>query len=112
MDKLQTDVIAFAHHADDQVETAIMRMSQGSGSRGLAAMRPVRRWGMGKKDNEYFAFGADGMRKWIVRPLLHVSKDRLLATCEANKLEYIHDPTNFQPDLTFRNRIRQTLLLK
>ncbi|CDO73621.1 hypothetical protein BN946_scf185014.g91 [Trametes cinnabarina] len=111
MGRVQSDVIAFAHHADDQVETAIMRMSQGSSARGLAAMRPVRRWGMGKKDNEYFAFGADGMRRWIVRPLLHVSKDRLMATCEANKLDYIHDPTNFQPDLTFRNQVRRHLLL-
>ncbi|KAI8989779.1 PP-loop family-domain-containing protein [Trametes punicea] len=109
MRNLDTDVIAFGHHADDQVETAIMRMSQGSSTRGLAAMRPVRRWGMGKKDNEYFAFGAEGMRKWLVRPFLHVSKDRLLATCDANKLEYVNDPTNFQPGLTFRNRVRRIL---
>ncbi|KAI0373019.1 hypothetical protein BV20DRAFT_963503 [Pilatotrama ljubarskyi] len=109
MQQLQADTIAFAHHADDQVETAIMRMSQGSSSRGLAAMRPVRRWGMGKKDNPYFSFGVDGMHRWIVRPLLHVSKDRILATCEANKLDYVNDPTNFQPDLTYRNSIRQLL---
>lgn len=37
------------------------------------------------------------------------SKDRILATCEANKLEYVNDPSNFQPDFTIRNAIRHCL---
>ncbi|KAH9901454.1 PP-loop family-domain-containing protein [Cubamyces lactineus] len=110
--EFRTNVIAFGHHADDQVETAIMRMSQGSSSRGLAAMRPVRRWGMGKREQGFFSFGAEGMRSWIVRPFLPVSKDRILATCEANKLDYVNDPTNFQPGLTFRNGVRNILSTK
>ncbi|KAI0636619.1 PP-loop family-domain-containing protein [Trametes polyzona] len=109
MQRFKTNVVAFAHHGDDQVETAIMRMSHGSGTRGIAAMRPVRRWGMGNRDNVIDTFGLSGMRHWIVRPLLNVSKDRLLATCEANKLDYVNDPTNFQPDMTFRNAIRDAL---
>ncbi|TFK94799.1 adenine nucleotide alpha hydrolases-like protein [Polyporus arcularius HHB13444] len=109
MQWVRTNVIAFAHHADDQVETVIMRMSQGSSARGLAGMRPVRRWGMGQRDNRLYTFGANGMRSWVVRPFLHVSKDRLLATCEANGLDYVNDPTNFQPALTIRNAIRKTL---
>ena len=36
-------------------------------------------------------------------------KDRILATCEANKLEYVTDPTNFQPQLTIRNAIRHCI---
>ena len=36
-------------------------------------------------------------------------KERILATCEANKLDYVNDPTNFQPDLTVRNAIRHCL---
>ncbi len=127
MQWVRTNVIAFAHHADDQVETVIMRMSQGSSARGLAGMRPIRRWGMGQRDNRLYTFGANGMRSWIVRPFLHVPKvnswcfsggrlhncsvyqDRLLATCEANGLDYVNDPTNFQPALTVRNAIRKTL---
>ncbi|KAI0333603.1 hypothetical protein GY45DRAFT_1244600 [Cubamyces sp. BRFM 1775] len=112
MQDFRTNVIAFGHHADDQVETAIMRMSHGSSSRGIAAMRPVRRLGMGHRDQEYFSFGAAGMRSWVVRPFLPVSKDRILATCEANKLDYINDPTNFQPGLTFRNAIREVLSIQ
>ena len=36
-------------------------------------------------------------------------KDRILATCEANKLEYVNDPTNFQPQFTIRNAIRHCI---
>lgn len=36
-------------------------------------------------------------------------KERILATCEANKLDYVNDPTNFQPKLTLRNAIRHCL---
>ena len=71
-----TRIIAFAHHADDQVETTIMRMSQNSGAKGLASMRPTRRWGMGRKDAEYYNFGAEGMETWIVRPFLQIPKVR------------------------------------
>lgn len=74
MQHFSARIIAFAHHADDQVETAVMRKTQGSGIRGLAAMRPVRRWGMGHRENDYYAFGSEGMRSWIVRPFLQVSK--------------------------------------
>ncbi|TBU35620.1 adenine nucleotide alpha hydrolases-like protein [Dichomitus squalens] len=109
MDAARTNVIAFGHHADDQVETAIMRMSQGSSNRGLAGMRPVRRWGMGHKDIEYSQFGAEGMRSWVVRPFLQIPKGRLLATCEANNLDYVNDPTNFQPGITIRNSVRHAL---
>ncbi|TCD70932.1 hypothetical protein EIP91_000838 [Steccherinum ochraceum] len=102
--------IAFAHHADDQVETSIMRMASGSGKVGASGMRFVRRWGMGEReDNGLTWMGAQGMNRYIVRPLLGVSKDRILATCEANGLQYVTDPTNSQPDITVRNYIRNVL---
>ena len=43
----KVDVVAFGHHADDQVETALMRWRMGSKSFGMAGMLNVRRWGMG-----------------------------------------------------------------
>ncbi|KAI0317577.1 hypothetical protein OF83DRAFT_1243578 [Amylostereum chailletii] len=111
MGRRGTDVIAFGHHADDQVETALMRWARGSTTLGLAGMRGVRRWGMGfgKDQNTVGWFGTLGMKRWIVRLLLPVSKDRILATCEEHKLNYVNDPTNFQPDLTPRNAIRHAL---
>jgi tRNA(Ile)-lysidine synthase TilS/MesJ len=39
-------------------------------------------------------------------------QDRILATCRENALDYVQDPTNFQPELTIRNAIRQKIAQK
>lgn len=63
--------IAYGHHADDQVETAIMRLSRGSSEQGAAGMRRIRRFGM----QEGLGPITDrGMSRFIVRPFLAVSK--------------------------------------
>jgi tRNA(Ile)-lysidine synthetase-like protein len=122
---LQSDAVALGHHLDDQVETMLMRLGRGATTYGLAAMRPCRRWGMGGKSQE--AYGLEGLSKWIARPLLSfgkvsetqytlrillliiIVKDRILATCKENKLSYVKDPTNFQPEITLRNAIRHKI---
>ncbi|KAL6794559.1 hypothetical protein GGI42DRAFT_139068 [Trichoderma sp. SZMC 28013] len=43
----------------------------------------------------------------IYRPLLEFDKDRLIATCEANGVQWFEDHTNADPTLTTRNAIRQ-----
>ncbi|KAK0196573.1 PP-loop family-domain-containing protein [Armillaria mellea] len=108
MEQSGSDIIAFGHHMDDQVETSLMRLARGSKAYGAAGMKSFRRWGMGvsEKLGHIGWTGLAGMHKWIVRPLLDIPKDRLLATCESNQLEYVIDPTNFQPSLTLRNAIR------
>lgn len=70
---LRAPCIAFAHHADDQVETSIFRLAHGSSKIGAMGMKPVRRWGMGDR-HTLTRFGAAGMSRFIVRPLLEVSK--------------------------------------
>lgn len=74
------NVLFMGHHADDQVETAIMRLSRHSGMIGLGGMRKIRRWGMGERGQNIDKMGwagADGMQKWIVRPLLDIPKARI-----------------------------------
>ncbi|MDR0182673.1 tRNA lysidine(34) synthetase TilS [Lysobacter arvi] len=87
------DVLALAHHLDDQAETFLLRALRASGPDGLAAMR---RWR---------AFGAG--RMW--RPLLDVPREALLAYAQGHGLAWIDDPSN--ADVAFdRNFLRQRVL--
>jgi len=81
--------IATAHHRDDQVETALMRLMFGSGLHGLAAM--------------------SSRRDHLVRPLLGVSRAELQQFTSRCGIEAIQDPTNLELS-TPRNYIRLALL--
>ncbi|KAG9047756.1 hypothetical protein FS837_001597 [Tulasnella sp. UAMH 9824] len=122
MQQHECDALVMGHHADDQVETALMRLLRRgrvseNGSTGSevalhnSITRPYRRWGMGFKSQSGTLgwAGLPGMDKWIIRPLLNLPKDRLIATCRENKLDYVEDSTNFNPALTPRNAVRAVL---
>ncbi len=81
-----------AHQLEDQAETILMRLAKGSGIDGLAGMS-------GQNI-------IDGTR--IVRPLLNVSKERLMTTCRTAKLFYVTDPSN-SSDKFARGRLRRVL---
>ncbi len=85
--------IATAHHAQDQSETVLMALLRGAGADGLSGM-PVRRQS---------ANGID-----VVRPLLGVDAQALLAYCHALMLPYAVDPTNADPKHR-RNAVREAL---
>lgn len=80
MRRLNFNCIAYAHHADDQVETSIMRLLMGSKQWGASAMKPVRRWGMGDS-SDICPAGSWGMNTWIIRPLLDVPKVCHVCVC-------------------------------
>lgn len=81
--------IAVAHHADDQVETALLNLSRGTGGVGLSGMKVV---------------NGD-----ILRPFLTTSKSELLEYIHAEHLEYITDSTNNDTGIK-RNYIRHRLI--
>jgi tRNA(Ile)-lysidine synthase len=85
--------ILTAHTLDDQAETVLIRMSRGSGLRGLGAMQRLSRLG-----------GGEGALA-LVRPLLDIPKARLIATLKAAKIPYADDPSNRDPRFT-RARLR------
>ena len=70
--------IVTAHHADDQAETILFRMTRGSGVAGLAGMSRV-------SHLENTA---------ILRPLLDVPKAALEAFCRAAGHDFFRDPSN------------------
>lgn len=87
--KAGAGAIVTAHTQDDQAETVIMRLSRGSGIAGLAGMaRHSQREGV-----------------VLMRPLLEIPKDRLIATLARAKIEFALDPTNRDPAFT-RPRLR------
>lgn len=71
------DWIMTAHHADDQLETMLMRLNRGSGVAGLAGVR------------------ARAGR--VIRPLLAVRKAELVALAQAEGLPFVDDPSNRDP---------------
>jgi tRNA(Ile)-lysidine synthase len=80
--------VATAHHADDQLETVLMRLMRGSGIDGLSAIRPV--------NGKY------------VRPLLAMRKAELVDFVEAQGIEAVADPSNLDESFD-RVRLRKAL---
>jgi tRNA(Ile)-lysidine synthase len=78
------------HHRDDQVETHLLRREAGSGPDGLAGMSAIRE--------------IEGCR--VLRPLLDVSKARLLARLAAEGQPFVTDPSNRNP-MFARTRLRR-----
>jgi tRNA(Ile)-lysidine synthase len=89
--------ILTAHTLDDQAETVLFRLARGSGLFGLTGMAhaaplPLR-----------------GVREiFLVRPLLHLPKARLVATLKAARIAYAEDPSNRDPRFT-RTRLRSLM---
>ena len=77
MQDAQVNTLALAHHADDQVETMLMRLVKGTTKLGMIGMRPRSRWGMGSEsesDGQLNWRGLAGLRMFKIRPLLDVGK--------------------------------------
>jgi len=88
-EKWGTSLLAVAHTADDQVEEVLLRLFRGGGRRALSGMR--------------FCDGP------ILRPLLGVRKQDLLAYLAEKKIAYCEDSSNAERRF-LRNRIRLDLL--
>jgi tRNA(Ile)-lysidine synthase len=87
------DHVLTAHHADDQVETVMLRLLRGAGPEGLRGMQPLRRLVPG----------------WLGRPLLAWSRAEILAYLHRHEIDYLQDPTNRDLSLD-RNYLRHRVL--
>lgn len=81
--------VAVAHHRDDAVETLLLNLVRGTGLAGLTGIRPKN----GK----------------VVRPLLSLSREDIVAYLKSLGQEYVTDSTNLQDEYV-RNKIRLQIL--
>ncbi len=96
------DFVAVAHHADDQAETLLLQLLRGAGVRGASAM-PV----LSLSKRPQFTERADSVP--LVRPLLHCSREEILAYAAAHQLHWIEDESNAD-DSYPRNFLRHRVL--
>ncbi|HWL92966.1 MAG TPA: tRNA lysidine(34) synthetase TilS [Phycisphaerae bacterium] len=89
--------VAVAHQANDQAETVLHRILRGTSLRGLAGI-PERR-----------PLTPDGDVE-IVRPLLSIRREAILAYLARRKLPFLHDVTNDDVSVATRNFIRHDLM--
>ena len=92
-DKYQTKYITTAHHADDLMETVLMRISRGSNLKGYIGFSKV--------------FDEKGYI--LIKPLIYYTKEEILKYLNENKIRYYTDATNDSDDYT-RNRYRHGII--
>ena len=92
-EEIKADRLALAHHADDQLETVLMRLFRGTGISGLSGMDWSRPW-------EGYV---------LIRPLLGFRKEEIISFCREQNLSPREDSSNRSLEYT-RNRIRHELI--
>lgn len=90
--KFGTNRVLLAHHADDQIETVLMNLFRGAGSRGLGGMNPVSE------------IEIAGQRLQLLRPLLEIPRSEI-----PKPPKFREDSSNATDDF-LRNRIRRQVI--
>ena len=91
--KYNADYLMTAHHADDLIETILMRMVRGSNLNGYAGFKKI----------------VDMENYLIIRPLVDYTKEELEKYNEENNVKYYIDASNSSDKYT-RNRYRKYIL--
>lgn len=81
--------IATAHNLNDSVETFLINVTRGTGTKGLLGIPP-------KRDN-------------IIRPLIECTRAEIEQYCKEKNLSFVSDSTNLSNEYT-RNKIRHTVI--
>lgn len=91
--KYNSNYLFLAHHADDLMETILMKIVRGSNINGYAGIKKV------SKVKDYY----------IIRPFLDYTKNELLEYINNNNIKYYEDTTNNDINYT-RNRFRHKII--
>lgn len=87
------EMLATAHHLNDNAETVLFRLARGSGGKGMCGISDRERLG----------------DLILIRPLLSVSRKEIDEYIEKNEIPYVTDQSNFTDAYT-RNKIRAEVL--
>lgn len=87
--------ITTGHTASDQLETFILRVARGCGSRGLLSIPPKREINQNSKN-----------RVEVIRPLIELDGDEIREFLDTNKIPYCVDESNYDSS-NIRNFVRQ-----
>jgi len=88
-EQLDAGRIATAHTMDDNTETMIINLARGTGTNGMSGIPPV--------------------RDKVIRPLLHTSREEIMAFLSEREIEFVEDSTN-SLDLYTRNTVRLKII--
>jgi tRNA(Ile)-lysidine synthase len=102
------DHILTAHTLDDQAETVLMRMCRGSGIAGLGGMRKTTPFWPCLRFARAAPRPATPGDVLLVRPLIGISKARLVATLGREKIAFSEDASNRDPRFA-RTRLREIM---
>ncbi len=91
-----TDRAAVGHTVDDHIETILMHLIRGTGTRGLRGLQPSSQW------------PSSASRLTIIRPLLTVSREETTYYCRQHRLQPRLDASNLSLS-PLRNKIRRQL---
>ncbi len=92
-----TDRVAVGHTTDDQLETILMHLVRGTGTRGLRGLQPSNLW------------QSSGSSLTVIRLLLQISRQETASYCQDHQLMPRMDASNLSLS-PLRNRIRLELL--
>ncbi len=93
IEKYDAKYLMTAHHADDLIETILMRIVRGSTLKGYSGFSRI--------------VNKDTYK--IVRPFITVTKDEIIKFDNENNIKYFIDSTNYE-ELHTRNRYRHVVL--
>jgi len=85
--------VFLAHHADDQLETILMRLTRGSSFTGYAGIKEIREF--------------EGI--FFVRPLIEIDKNQIIEYARQENITYFEDASNAKDEYT-RNRFRHNIV--
>ena len=85
----QADRIATAHTMDDNAETMILNLARGAGANGMSGIPPV--------------------RDTVIRPLLHISRNEVMAFIKERFIPFVNDSSNAL-EIHTRNKVRRSII--